>query len=287
MRSEQAPNRVYPNTGRNASGERLGILDRIVTEKRREIAVLRTCAADLRARAADAPPVRSLTAALRSPERVRLLAEVKRRSPSAGAIRAGADPAGVAAAYRSGGAAAVSVLTDREFFGGSLEDLRAVRAAVSLPVLRKDFVVDPLQLWEARGAGADGALLIVRILPDSALRELLALTAELGMDALVEAHDEAELERALAAGARLVGINHRDLATFRVDLGLAERVAPGLPDNITLVAESGIRTAADVQRLGAAGVHAVLVGEALMREDDPAGAAAALAAVARRPRSGS
>jgi len=254
-----------------------------VEVKRDEVAALVPRGAELRARAADAEPPRGFAAALRRPEEVRLLAEVKRRSPSAGEIRPGADPVDVARAYEEGGAAAVSVLTDREFFGGDLEFLRRVRAGVGLPALRKDFVVDPLQLWEARAAGADAVLLIVRILDDALLRELLGLARELGMDALVEVHDAGELERALGADARLVGVNNRDLATFHTDLELCVRLASGVPGEVTLVGESGIRTPVDVDRLGAAGIDAILVGESLMRQDDLRGAAAALAGRRRDP----
>ncbi|HEX2094732.1 MAG TPA: indole-3-glycerol phosphate synthase TrpC [Longimicrobiaceae bacterium] len=253
----------------------MSILERIVEVKRGEVEELAPRAAELRARAADAPPPRGLALALRRPGEVRLLAEVKRRSPSAGEIRPGADPVEVARAYEEGGAAAVSVLTDREFFGGGLEFLGRVRAAVGLPVLRKDFVVHPLQVWEARGAGADAVLLIVRILDDALLAELLGLASELRMDALVEVHDEAETERALAAGAGVVGVNNRDLASFRTDLELSVRLASRIPAGVTLVAESGIRTPADVDRLGDAGVDAVLVGESLMRQHDLRAAAAA------------
>jgi indole-3-glycerol phosphate synthase len=174
----------------------------------------------------------------------------------------------VAADYAAGGAAALSVLTDREYFDGSLAALQAVRAAVELPLLRKDFTLDPLQLWEARAAGADAVLLIVRILDDARLRELLGLAADLRLDSLVEVHDASELDRALQAGASLVGVNNRDLRTFRTDLDLTLRLAPRVPAAVTLVAESGIRTAEDVARLGAAGVDAVLVGESLMRQED-------------------
>ncbi len=254
-----------------------GILERIVRTKRQEVEAIAPMVAELRSRAADAPPARGFAAALRAEGEVRLLAEVKRRSPSAGEIRPGADPAEVARAYEAAGAAAVSVLTDREYFGGDLYALRAVRAAVSLPVLRKDFVVDPLQLWEARAAGADGVLLIARILDGALLGDLLALAAELGMDPLVEVHDRAETERALAAGSVLVGVNNRDLDTFTTDLGLSLELASHVPVHVTLVAESGIRTAEDVDRLGAAGVDAVLVGESLMRQPDLRAAAAALA----------
>ena len=200
------------------------ILARIVETKRAEVAALRPRAAELRARAADRPPARGLAAALRGR---RARCGCWRRSsaarPSAGAIRPGADPAAIARAYAAGGAAALSVLTDREYFGGSLEALEAVRAAVELPLLRKDFVIDPLQLWEARAAGADAVLLIARILDDAQLADLRGLAAELGLDSLVEVHDAAELERALAAGAELVGVNNRDLRTFTTDLELSLR----------------------------------------------------------------
>jgi indole-3-glycerol phosphate synthase len=253
------------------------ILDRIVATKHEELRSLAGRGAELRARAEKAPAPLGFAAALRRPGEVRLLAEVKRRSPSAGEIRPGADPAEVARAYHQGGAAAVSVLTDREYFGGDLDALRAVRAAVPLPLIRKDFVVDPLQVWEARGAGADAVLLIVRILDDARLRDLQALIRELGMDALVEAHNAEEVERALAAGTSLLGINNRDLDNFVTDLELSIRLAPMVPREVTLVAESGIRTAGDVDRLGAAGVDAILVGESLMRQEGLREAAAALA----------
>jgi indole-3-glycerol phosphate synthase len=252
------------------------ILDRIVAVKRREVQEIapQRDALQSRARSADAP--RGFAAALRHPAHVRLLAEVKRRSPSAGDIRAGADPVEVARAYQAGGAAALSVLTDREFFGGDLDALVRVRSSVSLPVLRKDFVVDPLQIWEARAVGADAVLLIVRILDDAEIASFLGLAGELGMDALVEVHTEEEMERALAAGATFVGVNNRDLATFTTDLGLSTGLAPRVPRSVTLVAESGIRTAADVDLLGAAGFDAILVGESLMRQADLEAAASAL-----------
>lgn len=261
----------------------MSILQRIVEVKRGEVSDLAPRRAELRARAADAPPARGFAAALRRPGEVRLLAEVKRRSPSAGEIRPGADPVEVAQAYEEGGAAAVSVLTDREFFGGDLEFLERVREEVAIPALRKDFLIDPLQVWEARAAGADAVLLIARILDNALLAELLGLAGEAGMDALVEVHDAAELARALAAGSRLVGVNNRDLASFHTDLDLSLRLAPSLPVDVTLVAESGIRTADDVDRLGAAGVDAILVGESLMRQPDLRAAAAALAGRRRDP----
>ncbi|MBA2573036.1 MAG: indole-3-glycerol phosphate synthase TrpC [Gemmatimonadetes bacterium] len=252
------------------------VLQRILRVKEGEVAALRPYAAELRSQAADAPPVRGFASALREAAQVQLLAEIKRRSPSAGAIRDGAHPGEVARAYERGGAAALSVLTDSQFFGGDLDALRSARAATSLPVLRKDFIVDAFQLWEARAAGADAVLLIVRALDQARLGDLLALAAELGMDALVEAHTLAEVERALAAGVTLLGVNNRDLATFTTDLALSEQLVRHVPAAVTFVAESGIRTSADVERLGACGVDAVLVGEALMRQPDITAAARAL-----------
>jgi indole-3-glycerol phosphate synthase len=274
-----------PNRKETVVGAALdNILDRIVAVKHAEVRALRGRASELRGRAADAPRPRGFAAALRRPGEARLLAEVKLRSPSAGEIRPGADPVAVARAYEAGGAAALSVLTDRDFFGGRLDFLVRVRDAVQLPVLRKDFVVDALQLHEARAAGADAVLLIARILPDPLLGELHAAARELGMDALVEVHQAEELERALAAGATLVGVNNRDLATFTTDLGLSEALAAGVPAAVVLVAESGIRTAGDVERMGAAGFDAVLVGESLMRQPDLAAAAAALTGRPATPR---
>lgn len=260
------------------------ILDRIVAVKHSEVRALRGRASELRGRAADAPVPRGFAAALRHPDEVRLLAEVKRRSPSAGEIRPGADPVEVAREYAAGGAAALSVLTDREFFGGELGFLARVREAVDLPLLRKDFVVDALQLLEARAAGADAVLLIARILRGPELAELHAAAREMGMDVLVEVHDEPEMGRAVEAGATLIGINNRDLATFTTDLGLSERLGMLAPSDATLVAESGIRTVADVDRLGAAGFDAILVGESLMRQPELRQAAAALAGRPKAPR---
>jgi indole-3-glycerol phosphate synthase len=259
------------------------ILDRIVATKRDEVRHAVPRLDEYRDIARQAPAPRGFAAALRRPGEVRLLAEVKRRSPSAGDIRPGADPVEVARAYVDGGAAALSVLTDREYFGGDLDFLRAVRSAVPVPVIRKDFLIHPVQVWEARAAGADAVLLIVRILEQPLLAELHALAIELGMDVLVEAHTEAELDRALEAGATLVGVNNRDLDTFVTDLDLCVRLAPRVPAHVTYVGESGIRTAADVDRLGAAGIDAILVGESLMRQPDVGAAAAALVG---RPRSG-
>jgi indole-3-glycerol phosphate synthase len=232
--------------------------------------------AAVRAAAGAAPPPRGLRRAVRrGPEGPRLIAEVKRRSPSRGDIRADLDPAALATAYAAGGAAAVSVLTEPRHFAGSPEDLLAVRAAVDLPVLRKDFVTTPYQVWEARAWGADAVLLIVAALEETALRALLAEAAAAGLDALVEVHTVAEAAAA-AAGAALVGVNARDLATLEVDPGRFAAVRDALPGGAVLVAESGIRDRADVAAAAAAGADAVLVGESLVRAHDPAAAVAEL-----------
>ena len=216
-----------------------------------------------------APPVRPFAAALARPGRVNVIAEHKRRSPSRGAIREDLAPADVARRYETGGAAALSVLTDGPFFGGRMEHLVEARAACSVPVLRKDFVLDPWQVWEARAAGADAVLLIVAALGDAELRDLLAVAGEAGMGALVEVHDRGELGRALAAGSRIVGVNNRDLRTLTVSLDTSLALAPAIPDDVLAVAESGIRTGADVRRLREAGFDAFLVGEHLMAAPDP------------------
>jgi indole-3-glycerol phosphate synthase len=256
------------------------ILDDILSRTRADLAVRRATQplAALEAAAARMPAARSLARALRRPGQIACLAEFKRRSPSAGWIAEGAEAAPVARAYAAGGAAAMSVLTDGPFFGGSLDDLAAARAACDLPILRKDFVVDRYQIVEARAAGADAVLLIVAALDDPELAALLAAAREVGLDALVEAHDEDEVARALAVGASIVGINNRDLKTFKVDRELAARMRPRVPADRVIVAESGIRDAADVARLRAAGVDAILVGETLMRAPDPAAALRALVA---------
>jgi indole-3-glycerol phosphate synthase len=226
--------------------------------------------AAVQAVAAGAPPPRGLRRAVRrGPDGPRLVAEVKRRSPSRGDIRVDLDPAALAAAYAAGGAAAVSVLTEPRHFAGSPEDLLAVRAAVDLPVLRKDFVTTPYQVWEARAWGADAVLLIVAALDAAALRALLAEATAAGLDALVEVHTVAEAAAAAEAAATLVGVNARDLATLEVDPGRFAAVRDALPGGAVLVAESGIRGRADVEAAAAAGADAVLVGETLVRADDP------------------
>jgi indole-3-glycerol phosphate synthase len=217
----------------------------------------------------EAPAVRHFAEALFRPGRIALIAEHKRRSPSRGAIREDLAPADVARRYEAGGAAALSVLTDEPFFGGRLSHLAEARAATRLPVLRKDFTLDPWQIREARAAGADAVLLIVAALADSQLVLLLDEARALGMGALVEVHDGGELERALAAGAGLVGVNNRDLKTLEVSLATSLALAERIPDQVTAVAESGIRTGADLRRLRDAGFDACLVGEQLMSAPDP------------------
>ncbi|MDZ4764393.1 MAG: indole-3-glycerol phosphate synthase TrpC [Chloroflexota bacterium] len=194
-----------------------------------------------------------------------LIAEVKKASPSKGVLMEKFDPEALATTYADNGAAAISVLTDEPFFQGSLEHLEIVREAVAIPILRKEFVIDPIQIYEAREAGADAVLLIVMALTDTQLNNLYGLITGLGMDALIEVHNEAELERALAIGATLIGVNNRDLRTFQEDLNTTARVAARVPTNVTLVAESAIRTPDDVRRMGDLGAHAVLVGEGLVK----------------------
>ena len=246
------------------------ILDRIIAAKRQEIEQARAAssAAELERRAAAAPPPRDFRAALERGPDVQVIAEVKKASPSAGVMKADFDPAAVARLYERHGAACVSVLTDGPFFQGSLADLESVRAAVDLPILRKDFILDRLQLLEARAAGADAVLLIAEVLDDAALARLLREAAELGLQALVELYDRDNLPRVLAAGARLVGVNNRDLRTFETRLEHTLELAAKMPAGVCLVSESGVRTRADVERLQAAGVRAVLVGETLMRAAD-------------------
>ncbi len=247
------------------------ILDEILAHKRVELDAARRRVApdELAARAlARTEPPRGFRQALlgRGPH---VIAELKRRSPSRGEIRQDFDPVAIARAYQAGGAAALSVLTDERFFGGSLAVLEAVRAATALPLLRKDFVIDAYQIDEARVAGADAVLLIVAALTPAELARLGAHAARLGLDALVEVHDEAELDVAKGAGADLIGINNRDLRSFVCDLAVTERLAPRAPQGALIVAESGIFGPEDVARLARAGATAFLVGESLMREADP------------------
>jgi indole-3-glycerol phosphate synthase len=247
------------------------VLDRIVEVKKREVAYAkaRTPLAVLERSLVGAPPVRDFREALhRNP--CAIITEIKRASPSKGRLCEDFRPREIAAVYESGGAAAISVLTDETFFEGAGGHLSEVRQEAGLPVLRKDFVIDEYQIVEARILGADAVLLIARILEDGRLREYSALAAALGMSALVEVHDGVELDRALRAGAALVGINNRDLDTFRTDLTTTLELAPRVPAGVTIVGESGIHTRDDVERLLEAGVHAFLIGEALMKTSDPA-----------------
>lgn len=254
----------------------MNILDTIVEQKRRELALLpaRTLAAgDLRDAMLTRGERRDFLAALRTPRRgdIALIAEIKRASPSAGVIRADFDPVRLATEYESAGASCLSVLTDEKFFQGSLDHLRQIRAAVNLPLLRKDFIIDERQILEAIEWGADAILLIVAILDDARLQQFHRRATEAGLAALVEVHDAAELDRALTAGASLIGVNNRDLKTFTLDLATTERLAARLfatratePPPL-LVAESGIHSRADVQRLAKCGAGAILVGESLMK----------------------
>ncbi len=238
---------------------------------------------ELAAHAAVVAPDRaalSLAASIRSARsrgELAIIGEVKRRSPSVGAIAPDADPAIQAASYASAGAAGISVLTERDHFSGSIDDLAAVRGAVDVPVLRKDFLVDARQLDVARACGADAVLLIAAIHDDAALADLVARAHELGLEVLLEVHDDAELHRAIATDADVIGINNRDLRTFVVDLATTERLAPLVTDGRPVVAESGVRTPQDAARMGAAGSDALLVGEALMRADEPGGMLRSLA----------
>jgi indole-3-glycerol phosphate synthase len=250
------------------------ILDDILDEKKKAVSESRQRfpLPELEQQAAAADPPRGFARALRAGTGMACIAEFKRRSPSKGWIHQSADPAAVAAVYEAAGAAAMSVLTDTPFFGGEIEDLRRARAAIALPVLRKDFVIDPYQIVEARAAGADAVLLIVAALGDRELGDLLAEAHRLRLDALVETHDSEEVRRALAAGATIIGINHRDLRTFDMNMDLAVNLRPSIPADCVVVAESGLRSHADVEKLERAGVDAILVGETLMQAPDPVAA---------------
>jgi indole-3-glycerol phosphate synthase len=258
----------------------MSVLDDIVAGVRTDLGRRQatTSEADLRAALADADPPRDPMPQLRAPGSS-VIAEVKRRSPSKGDLAEIVDPAALARQYAAGGAAAISVLTEERRFGGSLEDLRAVRAAVDVPLLRKDFVVDPYQLLEARAFGADLILLIVAALDDATLRRLHDQARELGLTVLVEVHDERETARAVALGAELVGVNARNLKTLAVDQDTFGRLAPLVPADRVLVAESGISTPVDVKRHVGEGARAVLVGEALVRDGDPEAAVRAMTGV--------
>lgn len=259
------------------------ILAKIVAHERGVVEASRaaTPVEDLKKSDAFQAPRRSLASALvaRAPA---VISECKRRSPSKGILREPYDPVAIAKSYEGAGAAALSVLTNEEFFGGTLDHLRAVRAAVDLPILRKDFVIDDYQIYEARAAGADAVLLIAAVHPPDTLLELHRTAREIGMDVLVEVHDEAELDGALRCEGAVLGVNNRDLRTFHTDLATSERLAKRVPSGRTLVAESGLRDGADLARLQNAGIQAFLVGEAFMKAEDPGAALRGMLEGARR-----
>ncbi len=259
------------------------ILDEILAAKREEVSRLHLFRDAVVRGVDDAPATRGFESALRRSGEVAVIGEFKRRSPSAGDINPYAQVAGVTRVYEEAGASAVSILTDERYFGGTLEDIRSARASLGIPILRKDFLLDPVQLYESRAAGADAVLLIVRALSAGRLSELLDVCDELGLGALVEAHDAREVEAALEADARVIGVNARDLATFDVDLDASLSLIETIPADRVAVAESGIRGAADTERAGRAGADAVLVGGWLMK-GDPFGGVEALVGHARRPR---
>ncbi len=261
------------------------ILEQIVTRTRLKLAERQMSQPleQLLARPQTRRPRRPFAAALQAEGGPHVIAEFKRRSPSRGLIREDLQVVHVAHAYQQGGATALSVLTEPEWFGGSLEDLRQARAVTRLPVLRKDFIVDAYQVWESWQAEADAILLIVAALTDAQLERLLETAQEANLEALVEVHDTSELDRALEAGARVVGVNNRDLKTLTVDLKTSEQLAKRIPDDVVAVAESGIKTADDVRRLQGAGFDAFLVGEHLMSAPDPGQALRALVGSERAP----
>ncbi|WP_299562471.1 indole-3-glycerol phosphate synthase TrpC [uncultured Mycolicibacterium sp.] len=260
------------------------VLDSIIEGVRADVAAREAVVSldEIKRRAQQAPPPRDAMAALREPG-IAVIAEVKRASPSRGQLAAITDPAKLAKAYEEGGARVISVLTEQRRFNGSLADLDAVRAAVSVPILRKDFIIGPYQIHEARAHGADMVLLIVAALEQPVLESLLERTESLGMTALVEVHTEEEADRALQAGATVIGVNARNLKTLEVDRDVFARIAPGLPTDVIRVAESGIRGTADLLAYAGAGADAVLVGEGLVTSGDPRSAVADLVTAGRHP----
>jgi indole-3-glycerol phosphate synthase len=258
-------------------------LDQILSSTRDRLPALHARRAAVEREAADAPRAPSFAEALRRPT-VAVIAEVKRRSPSAGSIREDLDPADRAERYARHGAAAISVLTDAPFFGGSMADLRAAARRARVPLLRKDFILDELQVLEARAGGAAAVLLIVRALPPARLAALLATTAAAGLDALVEVHSRPEVARALDAGAAILGVNSRDLDTFRIDTAAAWSILGSVPGGVVAVAESGMATPQDVELAAGAGADAVLIGTALSAAADPEALLARLSGIARRGR---
>lgn len=250
----------------------MNILAQIVERKRNEIATRSALLPLPSLKNMICPtPRRDFAAALRTPG-IAVIAEIKRRSPSKGLLRENLDPSVFGRMYQDSGASAISVLTDRDFFGGGDEDLKAALVSTTIPILRKDFTIDPWQIWEARSLGASAVLLIVRILPQSLLRELIEVAQECELAALVETHNEAEAEQAVAAGAKIIGVNARDLDTFATDFDGIFRVRARIPAGVVSVAESSIRTRADVMRAESAGFDAILVGETLVRAANPGAA---------------
>jgi indole-3-glycerol phosphate synthase len=245
------------------------ILQKIVENKREEVARQKEILplGELRQMLADRPPTRDFGGAIRNRD-CAAIAEVKRSSPSKGRIREDFDPVGIAGIYEDNGASALSILTERKFFEGKAAYIPQIGRAVNLPLLRKDFIIDPYQINETRVLGADALLLIARILGAGELRDFIGLASELDIAALVEVHDEADVEKAISSGARIVGINNRDLETFRTDLETSIRLARRIPKGVTVVSESGISNRGDIERLMDAGIHAFLIGESLMREKD-------------------
>ena len=256
----------------------LSVLDRIISRKQKEVAELKATRplSSIRQKFRNSDQPRDFFAAVSEPSEIKLIAEFKRRSPSAGEIRPGAEPTDIVRGYEKSGAAALSVLTDGEDFGGCIDDLIIARKASSLPVLRKEFIIDSYQVNESRLYGADAVLLIAECLDDCLLKSLYREVIDLGMTPLVELHSEENLSRVLDLGATLIGINNRDLVTMKTDIGHVLKLQEKVPSECVLVAESGIRTRADVEQLEAAGVQAILVGESLLTSSDPSGAAAAL-----------
>jgi indole-3-glycerol phosphate synthase len=273
---------IVPSATKGAA--RVSVLDEIIEGVREDLAErqARVSLDELKQRAAAARPPRDGVAALKG-DGVKVICEVKRSSPSKGALAAIADPAGLAADYEQGGAAVISVLTEKRRFGGSLADLEAVRAKVAIPVLRKDFVVTSYQLWEARAYGADVVLLIVAALEQEALVSLIERAESIGLSPLVEAHDEEEAARAVAAGAKIIGVNARNLKTLEVDRGNFARVAPSIPDHVVKVAESGVRGPHDLIAYANDGADAVLVGESLVTGKNPSEAVSDLVAAGAHP----
>lgn len=249
--------------------EKKMILQKIVENKREELAQQKKILplGELRKMLADMPPIRDFEGAIRD-QGCAVIAEVKRSSPSKGRIREDFDPVEIAGLYEKNGAAAISILTERKFFEGNAAFIPQIGSSVRLPLLRKDFIVDPYQINETRALGADALLLIARLLEAGELQDFIGLASELGLAALVEVHEEVDVEKAVSSGARIVGVNNRDLATFRTDIEVSIRLARLIPTGITMVSESGIDSRDDIERLMGAGIHAFLVGESLTREKD-------------------